>query len=368
MGLKKRRGFILTRERWIWMWGESALLAGIISNPVKFSPFKNLGVSRGRHLRVLKGMVENGYIKEEDYGRIHERFWKEHNFEKKYRRKKIKEQLNRAPYIVEEVKRKIIKKLKRRLNNDEKKAKHILYTKGWKIYTTIDLELQRKGEEIVQEKLRRYRLRLEKKDGLKKKLLDKVQGALISMEAKTGHIKTIVGGYEYNQYNQYNRAMQARRQPGSVFKPVCYLAGLEGAYISPYSFRMDKYEPIELGLGELWEVKNYNNKYQNKKISITKALKISSNQVASRLVSEMGVRGIRRIMKKTLGLSEGESMRRYPDGQYSIALGTAEMTPMELLMIYGMMANQGVGVKPRLILGIEDVSGGGDLVRRRERE
>ncbi|HEO65416.1 MAG TPA: hypothetical protein ENI73_06035, partial [Spirochaetes bacterium] len=338
---------------------ESSFLAGIISNPSRFSPFKHPQGSKSRHLRVLKGMKEHGDIPEGlDYKEIHHKFWAKQAF-KERSISKLKVYVNRAPYVVEEVMRQVLKKLVNKYNLSIAKAKENLYEKGWNIYTSIDLDLQREAVKELRRGLISYRKAVPKRSRLRRHLKG-IQGAIVSIEPSTGYIKAFVGGDEFTKSNQYNRAFQAVRQPGSAFKPVCYLAALNNYSVSPlaspYTLLFDGEDPIPLEGNKVWNVRNYGNYYLNRPITLTHALKISSNQVAARLVSLMGVERIRNIMIGALDMDEEKASHRYPDGVYSIALGSIAMTPLELAQVYAMMANHGYRVRPKLILEIKNMN------------
>lgn len=336
---------------------ESALLAGIISNPVHFSPYNNRENAKSRHYRILKGMADTGKIPggPDEFKKIHKKFWDKYVFDKKkgsFRKYRVLK--NESPYVYEEVRRQLMKKLNQRFNNDIQKARDSLYKGGWKIYTSIDLKLQKKAEEVLRKGIYNYRLKAKKHKRMKKYWYG-IEGALVAIDPATGYISAFVGGYKFDKNNQFNRAFQAYRQPGSCFKPVCYLAALNRRFVSPYTLMYDKYEPIELRGGKTWKVHNYGNYYANGPITLTQALKKSSNQIAARLVSNMGIPPIRELVKLSLDIRNAED--RFPNEMYSIALGTVEMTPLELAQVYAMMANHGMQVRPKLITKIENVSG-----------
>ncbi len=338
--------------------GESSFLAGIISNPSRFSPFRHPQRAKSHHLRVLKGMNEHGDIPEGlDYKEIHHKFWANQSF-KERSISKLKVYVNKAPYVVEEVMRQLLKKLVNKYNMSIEKAKSNLYEEGWNIYTSIDLDLQREAVKELRKGLKSYRKAVPRRSKLRRHLKG-IQGALVSIEPSTGYIKAFVGGDKFTKSNQYNRAFQAVRQPGSAFKPICYLAALDNhssnPLVSPYTLLFDGEDPIPLEGNKIWNVRNYGNYYLNRPITLTHALKISSNQVAARLVSLMGVERIRNIMIGALDMDEEKASNRYPDGVYSIALGTIGMTPLELAQVYAMIANHGYRVRPKLILEIKNM-------------
>ncbi len=355
MGIEEAAKFYFNKKAKYLDIAESALLAGLISNPTIFSPFINPENAKARHLRTLKGMVEMKLIPQKLYKSIHANFWKKYNFKKLFVTKKFIEFNNKSPYVVEEVKRQIIRKLKKRFDNDIQQAHDFLFSKGWRIYTTIDLDIQKQAIYALQKGIYRYR-RLAAASGVRNSVWG-IQGALVAINPKNGYISAFVGGYNFNKKDQFNRAFQAHRQPGSAFKPFVYLAALEKQSINPFSTRLDSYKPIELKNGKVWKVRNYQNSYTDREITLTEALKISSNQIAAQLISEIGVKKVRDIIQRSLDLDDEEAYKRFPRSQYSIALGTSLMTPLELAQAYAMIANEGNRVVPRLILKIQDLAG-----------
>ena len=164
------------------------------------------------------------------------------------------------------------------------------------------------------------------------------QGALLAM-APNGAVRAMVGGRDYGR-SQYNRATQARRQPGSAFKPVVFLAGLELGLRSDTTFS-DK--PITVNG---WSPKNYANKYRGQ-LTFSQALAYSSNSVAVQVSERVG-RDLVVDAARRLGMTS--RIATHP----SIALGTAEVGLLELTTMYASLANQGLGALPHGILEVRD--------------
>jgi penicillin-binding protein 1A len=173
------------------------------------------------------------------------------------------------------------------------------------------------------------------------------QGALVAM-TPNGAVRAMVGGRNYGQ-SQYNRATQARRQPGSAFKPVVFLAGLE-AGLRPDTAFTDK--PITV---EGWSPRNYAGKYRGR-LSFSQALAYSSNSVAVQVSERIGRDKVVDTARR-LGLTS-----RLPTHP-SLALGTAEVGLLELTTLYAALANQGIGALAHGILEIRD--GRGNILYRR---
>ncbi len=330
---------------------DSALLVSLISNPGLYSPFNHPQKAKRHHLLILKTMSkEKSSTDSFDYEETHKRFWQKYNY-KQIMARHQQEGVVKNSYVLEEVKQQAIETIKLTYHHDSKMIQDFLHNNGWKIYTTIDLDIQKAAEESLRQGIVSYRKSQQPYFSLKHEL-KQIQGAIIALNPKNGHIKAFVGGDQFEQENQLNRVFQAKRQTGSAFKPICYLAALEKRLITPYSLRFDRYKPIILKDGSIWKVRNYGNRYYNRFITITEAVKVSSNQIAAQIVTEMGVAKVRDILKLSLDLDDAEAKTRFPDEIYSIALGTISMTPLELARVYAMIANQGIRVKPKLLLKI----------------
>ncbi|MFZ2088442.1 MAG: PBP1A family penicillin-binding protein [Desulfobaccales bacterium] len=175
-----------------------------------------------------------------------------------------------------------------------------------------------------------------------------VQGAILSMEIKTGKVRTMVGGKDYSD-STYNRATQAKRQPGSAFKPIIYAAAVERGY-GPNSILMD--EPLSLPggrHGEMWSPENYDNSYYGA-IPMSTAVALSRNIPAVRMMMAVGVPAVVN-MAKNLGISSPI----YPN--YSSALGSSEVTLLELTRAYAAFPNKGQLITPTFIERLEDRDG-----------
>ncbi len=175
-----------------------------------------------------------------------------------------------------------------------------------------------------------------------------VQGALLSMEFKTGKVRAMMGGKEFTD-STFNRAIQAHRQPGSAFKPIIYAAAIERGY-GPNSILID--EPLSLPggrRGELWSPQNYDHSFSGP-IPLSTALARSRNIPAVRMMMALGVPAILK-MAKTLGISSPI----YPN--YASALGASEVTLLELTRAYSVFPNRGYLVEPVFIDRIEDRDG-----------
>ncbi len=186
-----------------------------------------------------------------------------------------------------------------------------------------------------------------------------VEGAFIAIEPQTGYITTMIGGSEFTVSNQYNRAVQARRQPGSAFKPFVYGAGIEARYISPFTTLPDAPIVDIDASGETWAPSNYEGNYTGM-VSLKRALAASINIISVRIYDIVGADRIIDYASKILKVSES----RFTPSP-SLALGVSELTPLEMATGYAIYANRGRDVIPYAIRYITDRDGN-ELVNMEE--
>jgi penicillin-binding protein 1A len=198
------------------------------------------------------------------------------------------------------------------------------------VWTTVDRNLQMAAEQALTGELDR-----------KGEKFGVSQGALVSLEPD-GAIRALVGGRDYTR-SQFNRAVSAKRQPGSSFKPFVYLTGLEHG-LTPETLREDA--PLNI---KGWQPENYHRDYQGP-VTLTRALAMSLNTVAVRVGLEVGVKN---VVKTAHRLGVRSDLQVNP----SIALGTSEVTPLEIVAAYAPFANGGFGVQPRIISRVTTAAG-----------
>lgn len=294
---------------------ESAMLAGLLKAPSRLNPIADPKAAEDRTQTVLASMVDAGFLTQEVAANAHQRLAKGVRRPRPGRL---------APHFVDWV-----------------VAQTEDYTgpvgRDLVIETTLDPEIQRTAERGLAEALNAA--------GAER---DVSQGAVLVM-TPDGSIKAMVGGRDWNR-SQFNRATQARRQPGSAFKPVVYLAALE-AGLDPSSVVLDA--PVTVGK---WQPDNFDGKYRGE-VTVEHALAHSLNTAAVRVAHEAGVGRIKEQARK-LGVASG-----LPN-DLSIALGTGETTLLDLTAAYAAFANAGVGVFPHAIREIRDA--GGAILYRRE--
>lgn len=226
---------------------------------------------------------------------------------------------------------------------EEKYGKDVLYQGGLKIYTTIRTDLQRSAQKAVLKGLAEY----EERKG-KEKERDRVQGALIALDAQTGYILAMVGGRDYLA-SQFNRATQARRQVGSAFKPIVYAAAMDKGF-TPATIIVD--EPIsivDVPGKEPWEPQNFDHQFWGP-ITFRKALTFSRNVATVKIAQTIGVDYLIKYAKN-LGI------KSKLDPNLSLALGSANLSLLEVTHAFGVFAAQGYMAEPILITRILDKDG-----------
>ncbi|MAV88345.1 MAG: hypothetical protein CMM67_08870 [Rhodospirillaceae bacterium] len=284
---------------------ESAIIAGIVKAPSRLNPAHNPKGAIDRAKVVISNMVKSGYLNEIQAKQL---------IESKFRYKQHRKSKKIGQYFTDWV-------------SDQIRGFAGPNTSNVIVRTTLNPLLQIKLELILEKYLSKY--------GKKLKVS---QGASILMTSH-GAILAMAGGRDYNK-SQFNRATQALRQPGSAFKPIVYLAGLE-AGLKPDTKFVDSRVSVEG-----WSPKNYNNKFIGE-LSLKSALAKSVNTIAVQ-VSEYAGRD--EVIKTARQLGIVSPLTRSP----SLALGTSELSLFELTSAYAVFANGGRGVLPFGILQIED--------------
>jgi penicillin-binding protein 1B len=227
----------------------------------------------------------------------------------------------------------------------------VLTSEGLKIFTTLDMQQQKIAEEVLVKGLggleRTYPY-LRREDPLQK-----LQGCLIALQPQTGHIKAMVGGRDF-QVSQFNRATQARRQPGSLFKPFVYAAAISQSLTSqgqPFTATtLIEDSPFTL-MSEtgIWNPQNYDKTFHGP-VTLRTALENSLNVATARVAQEIG---IDRVISTARAMGIQSPLKNVP----SLALGTSEVIPLEIASAYAVIANGGIKVEPRSIKEVVDATG-----------
>jgi penicillin-binding protein 1A len=293
---------------------EAAILAGIVRNPGRYCPLIYPLSSQKRRNIVLRSMHQQGFIDDATY---------------EYARKKEvivvdQDAKGDAPHLKESL----------RIMLEDLVGKEQLYSGGLIIQSTLNMYQQRQAQKIFHEHCLR----------LKETVSDDIDGALITMDNKTGEIKALIGGFDFAA-SKFNRAFQARRQLGSVIKPLIYAAALQSG-MNFANTQID--EPIEFAQtnNKVWAPRNYDRKFEGE-VSLAWALSHSNNIVAIKLLQEVGAKKIHDLAK--------QARLQGPFHSYlSLALGTIDTTLKEAVGLFNIFANNGVYVEPYYIKWIKD--------------
>ncbi|PWB66799.1 MAG: penicillin-binding protein [Bradyrhizobiaceae bacterium] len=294
---------------------EAALLAGLVKSPSRLAPTRNFDGAERRAQVVIAAMIDAGFIGDDA----------------------AKAAFAQAPAIVkgspggslDYVGDYVLDVLNDLIGHFEQ---DIVVT------TTIDPLLQAAAEKALVDAL-----------AAQGQKLGVGQGALVAMTPQ-GAVRALVGGRNYGE-SQFNRAVSARRQPGSAFKPFVYLAALERG-LTPDSVRLDA--PVEI---KGWRPENYTREYFGQ-VTLTRALALSLNTVSVRLTLEVGPKAVVRTAHR-LGIAS----RLEPNA--SIALGTSEVSVLELTGAYAPFANGGIAIAPHIVERIRTAEGK-ELYRARD--
>jgi len=306
---------------------EIALLAGLPKAPATYSPFRYPDRAKSRQLYVLNRMVERGYITPQEVEKANKTVIHLMPHEGKVQIE--------APYFTEHVRKYVA----------EKYGEEKLYRGGLKVYTTLNLSMQKAAEKACKLGIEEF----DQREGYRKNgLQSPVQAALLCMDVHTGSIRAMVGGKDFFK-NQFNRAIQGRRQPGSGFKPVVYAAALDKGY-TPASLINDSPVTYPFGQnGEPWKPENYDGEYHGP-TTLRKALTNSVNVVTVKIMERIGVNYVINYARN-LGINSPLS----PD--LSLALGSSGISLLELVRAYAAFPTLGALIEPIFITKIVDRNG-----------
>jgi len=292
------------------------MLASLPKAPNRYSPRINPELSKQRQRYVLRRMVEAEFLSKPEADRA---------FLQKITLAPPSSFRSKAAYFLEYI----------RVYLTEKYGTDALYREGMRIYTTIDGTLQEAATDALVNGVKSTEERNKYED---------LQGALLALDPHTGAILAMVGGVDF-AVSQFNRAIQARRQPGSAFKPIIYAAALD-ARKTLVSTLYDSPVEFDLGETELWKPRNYDGTFLGP-IPLMTALAKSRNLATIRLLDEIGVEPALRMARR-LGIESPI------ERNLSIALGSSGLTGMELVTAFATFANGGVRPTPFFIREVRD--------------
>ncbi len=292
---------------------QAAVLAGIVRSPGRYCPLLYPLSSQRRRDIVLGQMMQLGFITQEQY------------------KTSLQEPMN----IIENSSTDLAPHLKERLRLTLKKqvGKKALYCGGLTIQTTINKEMQLQAQRAFQNNMQL----------LRNSFGQELDGGLLTLDVQTGQIKAMIGGTDF-AHSKFNRAFQAKRQMGSVFKPLFYAAALENGYNFTHT-EID--EPMNLVSGGVnWAPNNYNDKFLGE-MSLAYALSHSNNIVVIKLFLQFGAK---RVIELARACDVQGPFYAYP----SLALGCVDATLYETVGMFNMLVNDGVYTQPYYLEWIKD--------------
>ena len=309
---------------------EAAMLAALPRSPGNYSPFERPELAQRRRAIVVGRLLEHGYITETQA-----------------------KATNRAPLgLVPSERRRgsgqyFLEYLQQSL--EAKYGSDVLYKSGLAIYTTLDRGIQRAAEQALRDGIQA----LAERQGARATARGKAapapappEGAAVVMEPTTGYVKALVGGVDFTR-TEFNRALHAHRQPGSAFKPFVYLAALETGH-QPTEVLDDS--PVRyVSAGKVWAPENYDGKFRGP-VTLQQALEESINVPTIRLLGQIGVKAV-------LDAAQRAGIRSPLPNDLTLALGSGDVTLLELTAAYGTFANQGVHMEPLMVRYVTDAQG-----------
>lgn len=310
---------------------EMATIAGMISSPNRINPLRHPEVARARRDGVLGAMLQDGYISKAAYDVA---------LAEPLHAREVYSESSDAPYFVDYVKKELA----------ERYPPQVLNGEGLRIFTSLDVHMEKLGEKAIVQNL----AELEQKHPklLRREATQRLESCLVALEPQSGRIRAMVGGRDYRA-SQFNRVSQSRRQPGSVFKPVTYLAAfsetLDGGAekFLPTTYIEDA--PFTWQYGDMsWTPNNYHDRFFGH-VTLEFALGESLNSATARLANGVGLDRVRAMASK-LGFGD---LPEYP----SIVLGGIEVSPMQIARAYAVIANNGMGIQPYAVTAVVDESG-----------
>ena len=302
---------------------EAALLAGLPRAPSTYSPFERPDLAKQRRDLVFRRLVEYGALKDAEAKRY------------------AKSDLGLIPadrrrttgqYFLEYVEQ----QLEARYGAD------LVFKGGLNVYTTLNRPMQIAAEQALRDGLKALEVRTKTRAG------EHPEGAVVTIEPGTGYVRAIVGGYDFFR-SEYNRAVYAKRQPGSAFKPFVFAAAVE-AGLTPATRIDDAPVTYPVGQnGQAWKPDNYDRKFRGP-TTLQQAIEESVNIVTIKLLERVGINRTAQVARK-LGIASPLTQ------DLTLGLGSSDVTLLEITSAYGALGNQGVWMPPTTIRYVTDPNG-----------
>ncbi|MCY4380490.1 MAG: PBP1A family penicillin-binding protein [Proteobacteria bacterium] len=302
---------------------EHALIAGLFQAPSRYNPFKHKSLARKRQIAVLKAMVNQGKISQQTY--------------QKYRKKPLRYQQHISGYTKEP-------HYMYYIDYASREAGKILGVsdlkdKGYKIYTYLDQDVSRLLHESIMNMTPKF-AKIEKLNGLNN---EEIQAAASVVSLAKGSIVAMIGGRDYTKSN-FNRSYQARRAPGSVFKPVIYSYALTQGY--KWS---DVFYLAPITLADTYRPRSSQREYISETTllrAFTSSINVTTIEVGKKL-------GLHRVIDHAQKLG----VRSHIKEEYGSLIGQSEVSQLDMIRLYSTFANQGKRIEPVVISHILDADG-----------
>lgn len=311
---------------------EVALLAALPRAPGSYSPFEHPDLARRRRSHVLNRMAEVGFITKAEAARADAASL---DLVPPERRRTT------GQYFVEYLQQLL----------EAKYGADMVFKGGLQVYTTFSPTMQLQAEQSLREGLKALEARsgpaVVARARTGKPVQNRPEGALLTIEPQTGYIKAMVGGYDFSR-SEFNRAIQAKRQPGSAFKPFVYIAALESG-LTPATMIEDSPVSYQGKNGTAWKPDNYDRKFRGL-TTLQQGIEESVNVVTVKLQEQIGI-------QRTTDVARRLGIQSPLTGDLTLALGSSDLTLLELTSAYGALANQGAWVAPTAIRYVTDSQG-----------
>ena len=302
---------------------EAALLAGLPRAPSAYSPFDHGDAAKRRREVVLRRMVDFGAIKEDEAKRLGRA---DLGLIPPERRRTT------GQYFLDYVQQTL----------EAKYGADMVFKGGLNVFSTLSPTMQLAAEQALRDGLRALEGRSKSaKPG------EHPEGAVVTIEPATGYVRALVGGYDFFR-SEFNRAVQARRQPGSAFKPFVYIAALESGF-TPASRVEDSPVSYAVGGGNVWKPENYDRKFRGA-TTLQQAIEESVNVVTVKLQERIGLNRTVQVARR-LGVTSPIAVN------LSMALGTSDLTLLEMTSAYGALAHEGTWMPPTTIRYVTNAQG-----------
>lgn len=304
---------------------EASLLAGLPQSPTQYNPFRHYDRALARRRVVLNRMAAAGFITADEAAKTDAVLPELHDGRKDART---------GSYFLDAMIQKLVKMY----------GEDVVYHGGIKVYSTMDSRLQADAHTAVMEGM----VRLDELMGVDKGVKDKPQAALVALDTASGAVKAMVGGRDYYA-SEFNRAVNSKRQAGSGFKPFLYYAAFRDKKLNPASVFQDRPVVIPIKGCPDWYPQNFKKKYRGAMV-LKQALIHSVNTIAAQVVADVGAAAV-------VDVARACGVKSPLNSVYSVALGTSDVSVMDMAAGFSTLASLGIRHTPFLFWRVEDARG-----------